>query len=81
MIPRYTITYPEEVIPSEQGVWCKWNDVKPLVELLRESKREHRMTGVGCGVQPGSDIWTDGRKCTCGASEWNARVDALIGED
>ena len=49
----------------------------PLVALLRESKREHYCHGditLCC-----TKVIDSRSACTCGADEWNARVDAMLG--
>lgn len=51
---------------------------EPLVTLLRESKREHSDgEDMMCETDP---TCGDGGECTCGADDWNRRVDAVLNE-
>lgn len=56
---------------------------EPLVALLREAKREHHnsltaYSGWACGVFVTDNATGKAEACTCGASNWNARVDAAL---
>ena len=51
---------------------------KRLRALLRESKREHG-SGILWICAKRSDYLQD-YPCTCGADEWNAKVDAEVGD-
>ncbi len=57
---------------------------EPLMTLLRETKREHGYLCIKCtmtlahGGMPVPKEKVDEGTCTCGADEWNARVDAVI---
>ena len=45
-----------------------------LIALLREARREHYSeAGIRC-----DKTLTDGEECTCGASEWNAKIDQAL---
>jgi len=47
---------------------------EPLVNLLRESKREHEDPGPCCMT-----VCSPNEKCDCGADEWNAKIDEVLG--
>lgn len=49
----------------------------PILKLLREAKREHRDCSRSMMIE-GDD--PEDYPCSCGASAWNARVDAVLAE-
>lgn len=59
--------------------------VEPLVALLQESRREHVNEydggrGFYCGWFMITTATGERGACTCGADEWNAKIDNLTGE-
>lgn len=50
-------------------------EVERLRAALAESKREHLSEHVPCAVYDEGSL-----SCTCGADEFNARIDAALGE-
>ena len=63
------------------GEWVRYEEVEPLIALLREAKREHFVNEEECyyscaSLQPiGSRLFGP---CSCGADEWNARIDGVL---
>lgn len=54
---------------------------EPLLKLLQEARREHDATYLdeGNDHEPCPKHYDeDAITCTCGANEWNARIDAVI---
>jgi len=77
---------PEPEIPDEDRAECAEKDkrIAELKALLREAKRRHYYCADpwyscpkadgGCANEALDD------ECDCGADEWNARIDAKLGE-
>lgn len=64
--------------PDAQGLGA--SDVVELaniLNLLAESRREHHDCAASMMID-GDDL--NDYPCTCGADEWNARVDAVLGQ-
>lgn len=74
-----------DLAPEEQYKWVA--RCKALAELLRESKREHYRSETddmdNCPMtfsKKECAIMCTEHECTCGATEWNVRVDTVLKE-
>lgn len=66
----------ERVRPLVQMLAELATSVEPMIALLQESRRRHTMTPCGLRYEH------DNARCTCGADEFNAKVDAVLhGQD
>ena len=71
----------EEMEKATDGEWVRYEDVEPLIALLREAKREHFVNEEECYYSCASLQPTESRlfgPCTCGADDWNARIDEVL---
>lgn len=86
-----SIKFPDMLPSDERIAAIIATFAEPLVALLREARREHfhsERDTLDCCPQCRRDLglpgykctggWPKDGSCTCGASKWNARIDAAL---